>query len=87
MYQSPFSSSLSTIVLNSFKACSGSSSFFAVRGSENMTGMKGNRHTFGSIVHVLNIRALPLIAIPIVRVIEAVILKDEVLIDRSWGGL
>ena len=52
-----------------------------------MARTKENRHTLGSIVHVLDIRALPLIAIPIIRVIEAVILEDVVLIDGSRRSL
>jgi len=50
-----------------------------------MARMKENRHTLSGIVHVLNIRALPLIAIPIVGVIEAVILKDGGVNRRQPG--
>lgn len=74
LYQSPFSSSLSTIALNSFKACSGSSSFFAIRGSEGTVMAKGNRHTLSRIIHIFDIRAFSLIAVSVIRVVEAVIL-------------
>ena len=51
-----------------------------------MVRLKENRRTLSGVVHILDIRALPLIAIPIIGVIEAVILK-VVLVDGNRGNL
>ena len=45
---------------------------------------KENQRTLGSIVHVLNIHTLPIIAIPVVRVIEAVVLMNIRSINGRW---
>jgi hypothetical protein len=73
--------------LNSFKACSGSSSFFAIGGNEGTAMTKGNQRTLSGIVHILDIRTLPLIAIPVIRVIETVILINAALIDGNRRSL
>ena len=52
-----------------------------------MVRLKENRRTLSGVIHILDIRALPLIAIPIIRVIETVILKDIALIDDNRGSL
>ena len=48
---------------------------------------KGNQRTLSGIVHILDIRALPLIAVPVIRVIEAVILINAALIDSNKRSL
>ena len=52
-----------------------------------MTIAKEKQRTLSGIVHVLDIRALPLIAIAIIGVIEPVILINVGLINGSWRSL
>ena len=52
-----------------------------------MTITKEKQRTLSGIVHVLDIRALPLIAIAIIGVIEPVILINVGLINGSWRSL
>jgi len=52
-----------------------------------MATIKKKQRTLSGIVHVLDIRALPLIAVPIIRVIEPVILINVGLINGNWRSL
>ena len=54
--------------------------------NENMSTTGENRRTLGGIVHVLDICALPLIAIPVIRVIEPVVLIKVVSINCDPRG-